>query len=183
MKLSLRTKLAVLLIVFVIAFYAGSTPPLVGFAWGKIAIQDPPPDGIETPLRLNVILPSGNQAVQKRIQEELRNPGQIGETGNPVLDGVLDTIRQQGSRVQQAIPEIPSLRGDSDLIEPPSLELRADLVAQMPDDQIPTEQSCLLAEQLLKTARMLSKESDSPARRELIESLRREAARCLNQRR
>lgn len=125
------------------------------------AIADQPLQVLEPPRFDPTKIPPENDAVKVKIRQALENPERAKTTGDVVLDGFMDVIRQQGSLVDRRLPEFPEFLQAS---EPPS------------------EQHYLLAEQLLMTARLLSHDPSQGERRQLIRLLRQEAARCLNTR-
>lgn len=142
--------------------------------------EDPPPS-------------NGEGRVPEAIRDAIRQRGDQRETGDAILDGVLDAIRRRGSvldgspldprqRDGDPLPQ-PELRplpreGSGNGFAPPPGRRRG--AATRPRSPIDAEGRFLLAEQLLKTARLLALRPDAdPARRQLIDDLRAEAARVL----
>lgn len=171
--------------------------------------------------------PKPDGRAKEIIRKALENPGQAGATGDAVLDGFLDVIRQQGSLVEQRIPNPPNFsspeeRTDSNEQTQRNERAQRDEQTQrnewaqrneraQPNEWAPepaqthqgpslqslslpgnhensgrpataSENDYLLAEQLLMTARLLAQDSELGERRQLIQMLRNEAARCLNKR-
>lgn len=159
---------------------------------------DPPddPPTLRIPENLGSDLPpTGDDRIPERIRDALRQRGDHGETGDAILDGVLDAIRSQGSVLdgspldaRQSVDEPrprPELRplpqeGFGRGSEEPRRDRRKSGYPGHDRSRVDAEAHFLLAEQLLKTARLLDALSDSdPARQRLIENLRGEAARIL----
>lgn len=110
-------------------------------------------------------------SIKSQILRSLQEPERTPQSGDPILDGILDAARQRGSILEH----FPETTG-------PDLDRGQSQAAAAADTD---DFSAHVAEQLLKSARLLArlpKEPDgSPAesRAELIARLRAEAARCL----
>jgi len=106
--------------------------------------------------------------VEGQISESLRGRGPFGEgqsSGDPILDDVLDVIRQRGSVVDGSILD-------------PMLDLKSEL--QDDGEWGKLSSVYLAAESLLKSARILEGLSDqSSSRLQLIRSMRSEATKLL----
>lgn len=219
----------------------------------------------ELPVIQNDVPLGRNEAVDNYLRNALANPDQAKETGDVVLDGIMEAIRRNGSTVAQRVAELTvdgypktgtaRLAAEDDAKNLPeevrTVEGRISLwdpfvvpaantpakysqdknqgtlrqtdqnssesdrsvptrqhpnrpspnqltpsspgfpphphaqgghrpPASFPNGEVHDEQKFLLAEQLLMTARLLSADRDQGSRRQLIQLLREEAARCLN---
>lgn len=139
----------------------------------------------------------------EKIREMLEGRGDPRETGDPILDGVLDLLRNRGS-VLDGSPLDPrseesGLRPLPDAAPMPGAGPAPEWVPYREGQShprsiprpAPTEKASapgaaddasryLLAEQLLRTARLLAAQPPGDAQRQqLIDDLRNEAARCL----
>jgi hypothetical protein len=111
------------------------------------------------------------------LRRAISGDAEVEPSGDVVLDSIIDQLRSKGSVLQGSV---------LDPHEPASPQAGAQqLGAQQlgaQQAQPPSEQACLVAEQLLRSARMLSQLEDhtsDPARRQLIDQLRHQAARLL----
>lgn len=167
----------------------------------EIPADDPPalrlPEGLGPELS-----PTGDERVPENIRDALQGREEQGETGDAILDGVLDAIRRRGSvldgspldprAVDEAPPGQPELRPlpreelqrreesfESDL-ERPRGRRRPSASRSPIHRAVDAEARFRLAEQLLRTARLLASYGENdPARRQLVADLRDEAIRLL----
>lgn len=139
--------------------------------------------------------PPAGQTARDKILELIEGEEGAEETGDPVLDGVLDLLRTEGSVLDgssldprlapQPLPEnrrLPESRLPPDRW-PPYVDGDGRPQPRERDGREGADDTAryLLAEQLLRTARMLAAEPPLDSqRRRLIEDLRREAIRSLS---
>lgn len=159
-----------------------------------LAIPSDDPPTLRIPENLGPDLPpTADDQAPAKIRDALRQHGDGDQTGDPILDGVLDAIRSRGSVLDDSL--LDPRHSDGEPLPRPELRPlprdgfgngaegrlrhRRELDSRS-HELIDAEANFLLAEQLLKTARLLAARSDSDvARRRLIDSLRGEAARVL----
>lgn len=146
--------------------------------------------------------PSGDERVPENIRDALQGRESQSGTGDAILDGVLDAIRRRGS-VLDGSPLEPRAGDDAPLTQPelrplpreefnrrdeifeenrerPRGRRRSSAPRSPSRPAVDAEARFLLAEQLLKTARLLaSRDENDPARRKLVADLRDEAVRLL----
>ncbi|XZE54017.1 hypothetical protein SH139x_005799 [Planctomycetaceae bacterium SH139] len=155
---------------------------LTGWAASHQLSADDPPPKLTLPPAEPMLPPQlpppspRSENNQRQIEDHLRRAisgdAEVQPSGDVVLDSIIDQLRSKGSVLQGSV---------LDPHEPVSPQLGAQqLDAQQA--QPPSEQACLVAEQLLRSARMLSQLDDhasDPDRRQLIDQLRHQAARLL----
>ena len=124
------------------------------------------------------------EAAIDKIRRTLSGEDSGAETGNPLFDAMLDGIRSQGSVLDNsALATDPSPTLSLPENRRPSPAPRSPLALGPSDRLQPSEADYQVAEQLLRTARMLAqleRQSDRPSRDELIRQMREQAARLLN---
>lgn len=137
---------------------------------------DPPvlqlPPFTDAPLEL----PSA-PGVKKRIEQAIENGVQNASSGDPVLEGILQTLQSKGSVLDGSSLDTRENwdASPSPRVAPTPLSLNVVEVGSGLSDA-----DYELAEQLLKTARLISEQRHMDTqRRELVQRLRTEAARML----
>ncbi len=119
---------------------------------------------------------------QRQIEDHLRRAisgdAEVKPSGDVVLDSIIEQLRSKGSVLDGSLldPNEPATQ---------TADSRQTNTQQVDPQQAqpPSEQACLAAEQLLRSARMLSQLDDNasdPARRQLIDQMRRQAAQLLS---
>lgn len=123
----------------------------------------PPSLSVESP-----VTPKENEAAENAIRSALDGNAAAAPGDDPLLQDVLDIIKDRGSIVDEPIFDL----SDSE----PRFSSE---ISSAPDSQIPDSRAHA-AEALLRAARLLSSlpQNDSE-RRQLVNAMRTEAARCL----
>lgn len=136
--------------------------PTIEDAQGK-QLQEATPPSLQLP-PVEPTLPPLEEAplIEEKIRGAIEND-QAAATGDPILDGILDVLKQRGSVL------------DGSLLDSPP-------VVAAPVNQAEQEAYCLAAEKLLETARILSQLPSDPSgqRQQLITQMRDQAARCMS---
>lgn len=160
------------------------SPPLSADDPPPMATQAPPPDDDPPPpVASRPMLPPQlpppsprSENNQRQIEDHLRRAisgdAEVEPSGDVVLDSMIEQLRSKGSVLQGSL---------LDPNEPVTQQAGSQETGSQ-ETMPPSEQACLVAEQLLRSARLLSQLDDhtsDPTRQQLIDQMRRQAARLL----